>query len=109
MRHEVVYTEGAIRDLEELFDYLGHYAAPGRALKVLELLESKVQSLRESPERGSFPPELLALGSRDFREIVQETYRIIYYVASDKVNIVLVADGRRDFQRLLQRRLLVDY
>jgi toxin ParE1/3/4 len=41
-----------------------------------------------------------------FHEIFFKPYRIIYRVMEDKAYVLLIADGRRDMQRLLQRRLL---
>jgi toxin ParE1/3/4 len=63
-------------------------------------------SLSESPEGGTYPKELLALGIRDYREIFLKPYRLIYRVMCDKVHVLLIVDGRRDMQTLLQRRLL---
>ncbi len=62
--------------------------------------------MSESPERGAYPKELLALGIRDYREIFFKPYRILYRVLDKNVYVLLIADGRRDMQSLLQRRLL---
>ena len=53
-----------------------------------------------------FLKELLALGIREYHEIFFKPYRIIYRVIDKNVHILLIADGRRDMQTLLQRRLL---
>ena len=45
-------------------------------------------------------------GIREYREIVFKPYRIIYRVMEDNVYVLVIADGRRDMQTLLQRRLL---
>jgi len=73
---------------------------------VLDEIEKKFVSLSELPERGVYPKELIALGIRDYREIFLKPYRIIYRIAKANVYIYLIADGRRDMQTLLQRRLL---
>jgi toxin ParE1/3/4 len=49
---------------------------------------------------------LLALGIRDYRETFFKPYRIIYRVEGKRVYVYLIADGRRDMQSLLERRLL---
>ncbi|HDR16533.1 MAG TPA: hypothetical protein ENN79_13840, partial [Desulfobacteraceae bacterium] len=54
----------------------------------------------------TYPKELLALGIREYREIFFKPYRIIYRVMDKNVYVLLIADGRRDMQTLLQRRLL---
>ena len=62
--------------------------------------------LSTSPDRGAHPAELLALGIRDFRQVVFKPYRVIYRRLGSKVYIYLAADGRRDMSTLLARRLL---
>jgi toxin ParE1/3/4 len=73
---------------------------------VLEQIENKFISLREFPERGVYPKELTNLGIRDYREIFFNPYRIIYRVTGENIYVYLIADGRRDMQTILQRRLL---
>ena len=77
-----------------------------RADYVLEQIEKAFSSLSEYPERGNYPTELLDIGIREYREIFSRPYRIIYRVMENNVYVLLIADGRRDMQTLLQRRLL---
>jgi toxin ParE1/3/4 len=102
----VILTADAARDLEELYRYIALHDAPGKAEHVLTGIEKVFGSLSESPDRGAYPKELLALGIRDYREIFFKPYRVIYRVLGNVVHVFLVADGRRDMQTLLQRRLL---
>ena len=55
--------------------------------------------------RGTYPNELMAVGIREYREIYFKPYRIIYRMIEQQVYIMVIADGRRDMQTLLQRRL----
>jgi toxin ParE1/3/4 len=48
----------------------------------------------------------VALGIREYRETFFKPYRIVYHVDGHLVFISLIADGRRDMQSLLARRLL---
>ncbi len=73
---------------------------------MLEQIERTFLSLSEHPQRGTYPGELLDLGIREYREIFFKPYRIIYRVMRNNVYVLLIADGRRDMQTLLQRRLL---
>ena len=106
MSFVVLLTYDARRDLEDIYDYIALHDTPGKAVRVLNRIEKAFTSLSESPERGTHPKELLALGSRDYREIFFKPYRIIYKVMSETVYVLLIADGRRDMRTLLQRRLL---
>ncbi len=102
----VQLTNDAARDLEEIYDYIDRHDAPDRADHVLEQIEKAFRSLSEHPHRGNTPKELLDIGLREYREIFFKPYRIIYRVMGDNVYVLVIADGRRDMQALLQRRLL---
>ena len=106
MSFEVELTAAAARDLEEIYDYICRHDSPANAEYVLDRIESVFQSLSEHPQRGSYPGELLDIGVREYREVFFKPYRIIYQVAGDTVYVLVIADGRRDMQTLLQRRLL---
>lgn len=105
-RFEVRLTADAQRDLEEIDDWISTNDSPGRAARVAEGIEAGIAGLARFPERGRHPPELLALGIRDFRETFFKPYRIVYYVEDEQVLVVVIADGRQDMQALLARRLL---
>ncbi|MHB9097561.1 MAG: type II toxin-antitoxin system RelE/ParE family toxin [Syntrophales bacterium] len=106
MPFPVFLTAGAAQDLEELYRSIAVHDAPGKAEQMLARIEKAFGSLSVSPNRGAYPKELLALGIRDYREVFFKPYRIIYRVVGDSVYVFLIADGRRDMQTLLQRRLL---
>ena len=106
MHYRVRVTEGAERDLAEIVAFLARREGTLVAERVLdELLEAAAQ-LARLPERGAPPKELLSLGLRDFRQAIVPPYRLIYRVLGRQVFLLLVADGRRDFQSLLERRIL---
>jgi toxin ParE1/3/4 len=106
MPFAVLLTNDAARDLEELYDYIALHDAPQKADHVLSQIEKAFSRLSQFPKQGSHPRELLALGIREYREVFFKPYRIIYRVVEKNVYIFLIADGRRDMQTLLQRRLL---
>lgn len=107
--YEVVLTEDAQQDLQELYDYIAENDAPTKANYVLGCIEQLLASLANMPERGAWTKELLALGIREYRETYFKPCRVIYRVIqSDKrrmVYVYLIVDGRRDMQALLQRRM----
>ncbi len=106
MSFAVQLTDDAARDLAELYNYIALNDAPDKADYVLEQIEEIFCSLSEMPERGTHPKELLALGIRDYRELFFKPYRIIYQVIGATIYVLLIADGRREMQSLLERRLV---
>ncbi len=105
-QYEVLLTAGAEQDLESIYDYIAEFDSRANADHVLDRLLEVVESLSTFPERGVCPKELVALGIRDFRQSAFKPYRVIYRVIGQKVYIYVIADGRRDMQSLLARRLL---
>lgn len=106
MRYEVLLTEDAEQDLEDLYGYIAKFDSPKSADYVLERLLELTESLANSPDRGTQPNELRSLGIQEYRQVFFKPYRAIYRVLDKKVVIYVIADGRRDMQSLLSRRLL---
>ncbi|WP_417560193.1 type II toxin-antitoxin system RelE/ParE family toxin [Marinomonas sp.] len=105
MSYQVFLTDDAAYDLEALYDYIESHDALEKADYILDNIEEVFLSLADNPERGTYPNELLAIGLREYREIYFKPYRIIYRISSPSVYIMVIADGRRDMQSLLERRL----
>ena len=106
VKYQVLLTEGAEQDLEAIHDYICEFDCVANANYVLDELMAAVQSLSQFPERGSYPKELVALGIKEYRHTSFKPYRVIYRVTGSQVIIYLIADGRRDMQSILARRLL---
>jgi toxin ParE1/3/4 len=79
---------------------------PGKADYVITQFEQACASLSENPHRGAYLKEFLAIGIKEYREILFKPSRIIYRVLDDTVYILLTNDGRQDMQVVLQRQLL---
>ncbi|MFC3146309.1 type II toxin-antitoxin system RelE/ParE family toxin [Piscinibacterium candidicorallinum] len=105
-RYTVVLTDSAERDLESIHDYIAQADSIAAANRVLDQVLKAAEQLALMPERGAHPKELLALGIKEYRQTAFKPYRVIYRVMGSQVVIYLIADGRRDMQLLLARRLL---
>ena len=108
MNLKVLLTQDALRDLGDIYTYIAENHSQAHAERVLDRIEEVVESLADHSQRGSCPKELLALGMRDYRQVFFKPYRVIYRVIGRRVYAYVVADGRRDMQTLLARRLFAD-
>ena len=106
MSYKVLLTHSAERDLEAIYDYIAENDSQANANHVLDKLMELAESLATFPERGSYPKELLALGIREYRQAHFKPYRLIYRISGKQVIVYIIADGRRDMQTLLTRRML---
>lgn len=99
-------TRGAEIDLEALHDFVNDSRPVEQADAPLDQLLAAIETLETFPLRGSVPREVDEMGIREFRQILVEPYRLIYRVDGKTVFVMVIADGRRDMQALLERRLL---
>jgi plasmid stabilization system protein ParE len=69
-------------------------------------LQDKINSLKYFPERGRRVPELLDKNIKDYRELIETPWRIIYKIENNDVNIITTIDGRRNVQDILTKKLM---
>jgi toxin ParE1/3/4 len=105
-QYRIIVTSAAREDLQGIYTYIAQVDGPDKANHVFQELRKVVKSLGRFPLRGPHPPELLATGNNEFRELFFKPYRVIYEIMGETVLVHLIADGRRDMRALFQRRLL---
>ncbi len=105
-KYRVRIVQEAEEDLAELVDFIVQYDSVERANFVLEKLLTLCERLEQHPERGHFLPELRSLGIKIYREVHFKPYRVIYEVIGREVFVLLIVDGRRSMQAILERRLI---
>jgi len=102
----VVLSEPALADLLDINDYYLVEVSDRVASNIIDSLETAINNLADFPDKGSIPKELLSLGIRQYRQVIEKPYRIIYETLADKIVVHAILDGRRDMQTLLMQRIL---
>lgn len=105
-RFEVLWTETAIRDLEEIVDYVEQQGAPMAAQKIFDSIAESSRALDLVPLRGRIVPELARFEITIYRELIIPPYRMLYRVSADRVFVVGVFDSRRNLEDILLARFL---
>ena len=105
MSYNVLFTNDAAQDLDDIYEFIYLNDSPGKAEYVFIQIEKAIDNLTKFPERGSYPNELKSLGIKQYREVYFNPYRLIYQIQKETVYIMLITDGRRDMLTLLSRRL----
>jgi len=106
MKPAILLTASAEDDLAEIFAYVELHDSPERADSLLDGIEQVIVSLKTLPERGHYPPELLRIVIRNYRELHCKPYRIICEINTEQLIVHCVLDGRLDMQTLLHQRLV---
>jgi toxin ParE1/3/4 len=89
----IVWSDVAEADLDELYDYIAR-DVPYYAEQFVSRLIEAVGVLQDHPKLGRQVPE--AEEREDVRELIFQSYRIIYLVETNQVSILTVIHGSRD-------------
>jgi len=81
---KVIFAPRAERDLKSIVYYIAKHAGPEIAERFGVQLVEKALSLNTFPERGRVVPEV----GKPFREIIFRSYRIVYRLSGDLVEVV---------------------
>jgi toxin ParE1/3/4 len=90
---QVVWTEPALADLQEIHDYIAEDSPRNAEAMVLQL-QAAVLRLADFPLSGRAVPELVP---SEYREVISGSYRIIYRYIPDQDTVLInaVYHGRR--------------
>ena len=94
MARKVIWAYAAEEDLEAAASYIHRDSPVYAASFILRALEAG-RSLTELAERGRVVPEFK---NSSIREIFIHSYRLIYRIEDDRISILALIHGRRDFQ-----------
>ena len=104
--YELVWAPNAIRDVDEILDYVAVTRGPAAAERLYLKLVPRINSLSQFPKRARVVPELRQVGVREYRELIVSPYRILFRIGGEVVAILGVFDGRRDLAELILKRAL---
>ena len=101
---EIIISDFAEDDLNEIADYY-FSLNPNYVEKIISEFEENVMSLQNHPKSGRIVPELEHQGITQYRELIQDYYRIIYEISEKKVIVHTIIDGRRNFEEIIISKL----
>ena len=101
---EVEVSPFAQDDFNEIIEYYSSYSQDYVETTISEF-EENVMSLKQHPRSGRIIHELERQGITQYRELIQGYYRIIYKISKDKVTVLTIIDGRRNFEEIIIEKL----
>lgn len=87
----LIWTERSAADLEEIDAYIAA-DDPIAAARWVRKLVATAQRASQLPHSGRVVPEL---ERNDVREVLERSYRIIYQIFEDRVEVLTVIEGHR--------------
>lgn len=104
-KFKVNWAGPARLDLIDISEFIAE-VSPASALKSIKKIRERVSTLFFEPKRCRVVPELANQGITKYRELIISPWRVIFEIDDKTVLIVVVADGRRNLEDLLFKRLL---
>ncbi len=96
----VIWSNPAKDDLKKIHDYIAK-DSKFYAIKVSQEFVEKSEELKEFPKMGRVVPEI---GDPNIRELFVYSYRLIYEISSDEIEILAIIHGRQDFHKAFDKR-----
>jgi toxin ParE1/3/4 len=88
---KIIWSPLAIDRASEIAEYIAQ-DKPSAAEKWINLVFSKVEQLKSSPEIGRVIPEIR---NDQFRELIYGNYRIIYRIEKKRISILTIRHGKQ--------------
>ena len=98
-------TESAENDLDEIIMFIAQNN-PQNAIRIMDRIKTRIKTLENFPNKGSYVPELLAKNIKDYKQISEPPWKIIYKIDGKIVNVLTIIDSRRNLQDILVKKLL---
>lgn len=98
----VVWSDSAIEELRNIYEYYYFKASKRVADKITSAIVDKTIMLEATPRMGQ-KEELLVRFKQEIRYLVQGNYKIVYLIEENIVSIATVFDCRQDPIKLIIR------
>ncbi len=102
---QVLWTENAINDLTDIINYIAQ-DNPEITKIISNNIENKSQSLKTFPLQGRKIPELSNTELNFYRELIEQKWRIMYYLDKKTVYIVTILDSRRNVKKIIFKKII---
>lgn len=101
---KIVFTPDAIEDMKEIKAYITDERGSERsAIHTVEAIMKRIRRLSDFPEIGAPLSSVISL-EVPYRFLVCGSYIAFYKVEGDRVHIIRVLHGRRNFMQILFRK-----
>ena len=91
MKKRLVWTDSSLIDLKLIYDYISNDAETYAPVFISEMIE-RIEQIPDFPEMGRKVPEK---DNDKIREILFNSYRVIYKISPTRIEIVSIVHQRR--------------
>ncbi|MDB9405366.1 type II toxin-antitoxin system RelE/ParE family toxin [Microcystis aeruginosa CS-1036] len=91
---KVFWTETAVNHLSAIYNYISQNS-PQYAQRLVERLTRRSEQIANFPFSGRLVPEF---ETEQIREVIEGSYRIIYYIKPDQIDVIAVLHAARNIE-----------
>jgi addiction module RelE/StbE family toxin len=91
---KVFWTETAVNHLSSIYNYISQNS-PQYAQRLVERLTRRSEQIANFPFSGRIVPEF---ETEQLREVIEGSYRIIYYVKPEQIDVIAVLHAARNIE-----------
>ncbi len=106
MKKKIIWSQDASDDLADIFVFIKEKYGKKYSDEIYTRIFSQVEGIDSFPESGRVIPELMAMGIRDIRELIESPWRIFYRVTTHEIQIISVIDGRRNVEEIVYKKII---
>ena len=88
---QVYWTETAINHLQAIYDYISQNSSQYAAI-IVDRLTRRSQQIASFPYSGRV---VSTFGQKEIREVIEGSYRIIYWIKAEQIEVIAVVHGSR--------------
>jgi len=88
---QVYWTETAINHLRAIYDYISQNS-PQYAEIIVDRLTRRSQQIASFPYSGRV---VSTFEQKEIREVIEGSYRIIYWIKAEQIEVIAVVHGSR--------------
>ena len=91
---KVIWSQESLKQLIEIEIFIAK-DSPDRAAKFIHKLIDRGEKIKDYPYRGRVVPEF---SFNEMREVFEKSYRIIYKISKDQIEILTVFEGHQQLK-----------
>jgi plasmid stabilization system protein ParE len=99
MEIKVLWTETALKNLEEIFEYYKYKASIKIAKKIVKGIVTTSIKIQGNPQIGKVE-ELLTNRQNEYRFLIVKNYKLIYWIDNNYIKVASVFDCRQNPEKL---------
>lgn len=100
MAHQIIWSEDAIEDINNIAEYISRDSL-NYAKAVAEKLFLAPSIIENNPKAGRIVPEFT---DENIRELFIYSYRLIYRIENNLIQVGAVIHGARDLEKIIVHR-----